>query len=53
MSGATSKTPCDLSQEQINKSANILANILIDFVKNGGSIKALTPKNVFGRKHNE
>ena len=52
-SGATSKTPCDLSQEQINKSANILANVLIDFVKNGGSLKDLTPQHVFGRKGNE
>ena len=31
----------------------ILANVLIDFVKNGGSLKDLTPKNVFGRKGNE
>ena len=53
ISGEVSKTPCDLSQEQINKSANILANVLIDFVKNGGSIKDLTPKNVLGRKGNE
>ncbi len=53
ISGAIDKTPCDLSQEQINKSANILANVLIDFVKNGGSLKDLTPKNVFGRKYNE
>jgi hypothetical protein len=52
-SGAIDKTPCDLSQEQINKSASILANVLIDFVKNGGNLKDLTPKNVFGRKHNE
>jgi hypothetical protein len=53
MSGAISKTPCDLSQEQINKSANILANVLIDYVKNGGSLKDLTPQHVFGRKGNE
>ena len=53
MSGAISKTPCDLSQEQINESATILANVLIDFAKNGGSIKDLTPKNVFGMKRNE
>ena len=53
ISGVIDKTPCDLSQEHINKSATILANVLIDFVKNGGSIKDLTPKNVFGMKGNE
>lgn len=52
-SGAIDKTPCDLSQEQINKSATILANVLIDYVKNGGSLKDFTPQNVFGRKGNE
>ena len=53
ITGTKEKCPCKLSQEQIEKSASILANILIDFVKNGGSVNDITPQNVFGGKHNE
>ena len=53
ITGAISKMPCALSQEQINKSATILANVIIDFIRNGGNVKDVTPQNVFGRKHDE
>ena len=32
----------------IDKSATILANLLLDFVKNGGNTADITPSNVFG-----
>ena len=51
--GAKEKCPCELSQEQIEKSANILANIFLDFVKSGKSVSEITPQNIFGGKHNE
>lgn len=37
----TEQTECEISQEQIETSAKILANILLDYVNNGGSIAEL------------
>lgn len=38
----TEQTECEISQEQIEISAKILANMLLDYVNNGGSIAELT-----------
>ena len=39
----------DISNEVIDASATILANLLLDYVRNGGSTTELTPSNVFGK----
>ena len=44
------QTECELSQEQIKVSAKILANILLDYVINGGSVAELTPEKLFGKR---
>ena len=44
------QTECELSQEQIEVSAKILGNILLDYVNNGGSVAELTPDKVLDRK---
>lgn len=36
------QTECEISQEQIEISAKILANMLLDYVNKGGSIAELT-----------
>lgn len=36
------QTECEISQEQIEISAKILANMFLDYVNNGGSIAELT-----------
>ena len=43
----------NLPKDRIEASAKILADILIDFVKRGGSVSDITPQNVFGRKADE
>lgn len=48
--GAMEQTECELPQEQIEVSAKILANILLDYVNNGGSVAELTPKKLFGKR---
>ena len=40
----------NLPQERIEASARILADILLDFAKNGGDMNNLTPENVFGTR---
>lgn len=40
--GMTEQTECEISQEQIEINAKILANMLLDYVNNGGSIAELT-----------
>lgn len=40
--GIMEQTECEISQEQIEISAKILANMLLDYVNNGGSIAELT-----------
>ena len=51
--GTKEKSPCKLSQEQIERSTSILTNIFIDFVNSGRNVSKITPQNVFGGKRNE
>ena len=46
--GTTKQTDCDITQEQIETSAQILANILLDYVKQNGTA-ILSPEEVFGK----
>ena len=46
--GTTTQTNYDVTQEQIETSAQILANILLDYVKQNGTT-ILSPENVFGK----
>ena len=48
--GQTEKGRLNLPKERLEANASILANLLLDFVKGGGSTEELTPDNVFGRK---
>jgi len=51
--GTTTQTKYDITQEQIETSARILANILLDYVKQHGTF-ILSPERVFGKgEHNE
>lgn len=50
VTGTMEQTECELSQEQIEVSAKILANILLDYVNDGGSVAELTPEKLFGKK---
>ena len=52
--GMTQQTDYDIIQEQIETSATILANILLDYVKQHGTT-ILSPERVFGKgeQHNE
>jgi len=40
----------NLPEERIEASAKILANILLDYARNGGDMNDLTPEKVFGRR---
>ena len=40
----------NLPEERIEASAKILANILLDYARNGGVLNDLTPEKVFGRR---
>ena len=46
----TEKGRLNLPKERLEASASILANLLLDFVKGGGSTEELTPEKVFGRR---
>ena len=46
----TENFPFEADQELINKVASILANKILDFANNGGDIKNITPKALFGKK---
>ena len=48
--GTMEQTECELSQEQIEVSAKILSNILLDYVNNSGRVAELTPEKIFGKK---
>ena len=49
----TQTTNYEITQEQIETSATILANILLDYVKQNGT-SILSPERVFGKgEHNE
>ena len=50
VTGTMEQTECELSQEQIELSARILANILLDYINDGGSVAELTPEKIFGKK---
>ena len=45
-------SPLELDDETLTASASVLANMLLDFVKDNGSYDNLTPNNVF-RKENK
>lgn len=46
------ESPLKLGDDTLNVSATVLANMLLDFVRDKGSYDSLTPKNVF-RKENK
>ena len=48
--GITEKGKLDLSFDTIQACAEILANNLLDYAKNGGDMSVLTPSKIFGRK---
>ncbi len=45
--GETKQSDYKITQEQIEISAQVLANILLDYVRNGGDM--LSPERVFGK----
>ncbi|MBQ8196757.1 MAG: hypothetical protein IJZ73_01710 [Clostridia bacterium] len=45
-------SPLELDGETLTASASVLANMLLDFVRDNNSYENLTPKNVF-RKENK
>ena len=53
VTGTMEQTECELPQEQIEVSAKILANILLDYVNNGGSVTELMPEKLFGKRGGE
>ena len=46
----TENYPFEADKELINKVSSILANKILDFANNGGDIKNITPKALFGKK---
>lgn len=46
----TEKFPFEADQSTILRAASILANKILDFANNGGDIKNITPKTLFGNK---
>lgn len=46
------ESPLELDDDTLNVSATVLANMLLDFVRDKVSYDSLTPKNVF-RKENK
>ena len=46
------ESPLELDDDTLNVSASVLANMLLDFVRDKGSYDSLTPKNDF-RKENK
>ena len=46
----TEISPFEADKELINKVASILANKILDFANQGGDIKNITPKALFGNK---
>ncbi len=49
--GETKKSDYEITQEQVEASAEILANILLDYVRSGGNILSL--ERVFGKQGEE
>lgn len=48
--GHKEKGRLNLPKERIQTSAKILADILLDYSRNGGNMDDLTPESVFGRR---
>ena len=48
--GEIEKGRLDLPKERIKTSAKILADILLDYARNGGNMDDLTPESVFDRR---
>ena len=46
----TENYPFEADQSTILRAASILANKILDFANNGGDIKNITPKDIFGKK---
>ena len=46
----TETYPFEADKEQLTIAASILANKILDFANNGGDIKNITPKDIFGKK---
>ena len=46
----TETYPFEADKEQLTIAASILASKILDFASNGGDIKNLTPKALFGKK---
>ena len=46
----TENYPFEADQNTILRAASILANKILDFANNGGDIKNITPKTLFGNK---
>ena len=46
----TEISPFEADKELINKVSSILANKILDFANQGGDIKNITPKTLFGNK---
>ena len=45
-------SPLELDDETLTANASVLANMLLDFVRDNNSYENLTPKNIF-RKENK
>ena len=45
----TTQGELNIPDDKLHASAKILANILLDFVRSGGSTTDLTPEKVFGK----
>ena len=43
-------SPLELDDETLTASASVLANMLLDFVRDNNSYENLTPKNVFRKE---
>ena len=46
----TVNLPFEANKEQLTIAASILASKILDFANNGGDIKNITPKALFGNK---
>lgn len=46
----TKKEKLNLSYESIETAATILANRLLDYARNGGDMKNLTPSTIYSKK---
>ena len=51
-SNEVATSPLELDDETLTASASVLANMLLNFVRDNNSYENLTPKNVF-RKENK